>query len=59
MAVLKKETRTYTERLSGIESIWYFDPEKSRSGPYRVEHKYSKEFLEDLKEKKKRVVKNK
>jgi hypothetical protein len=59
MAVLKKETRTYPDRTSGVESIWYFDPDQSKSGPYRVEHKYSKEFLQDLKEKKKTVARKK
>lgn len=51
-------TRQYTH-ADGSVSIWYFDRKITKSGPYRVEHKYSKEFLEDLKKPKKRVAKKK
>jgi len=44
---------------TGIVSTWYYDKSISSTGPYRVEHKYTKEYLDSLKEKKKRKLKTK
>ena len=55
---LQKYTREYVNE-SGITSIWYYDRSITTKGPYRVEHKYTKEYLDSLKEKKKRKLKTK
>lgn len=53
-----KYTREYITE-DGTVSTWYYDRTITASGPYRVEHKYTKEFIDSLKEKKKRVAKTK
>lgn len=55
---LQKYTREYTNE-AGTISTWYYDRSISTKGPYRVEHKYTKEYLDSLKEKKKRKLKTK
>ena len=55
---LQKYTREYTNE-TGTISTWYYDRSISTKGPYRVEHKYTKEYLDSLKEKKKRKLKTK
>ena len=55
---LQKFTREY-KNDDGSVSIWHYDRSKSASGPFRVEHQYTKEFLDSLKEKKKKVAKTK
>ena len=55
---LQKYTREYTNE-AGTVSIWYYDRSISSRGPYKVEHKYTKEYLDSLKEKKKRKLKTK
>ena len=55
---LEKHTREYTNE-AGTVSIWYYDRSISSRGPYKVEHKYTKEYLDSLKEKKKRKLKTK
>jgi len=55
---LDKYTREYTNE-AGTVSIWYYDRSISSRGPYKVEHKYTKEYLDSLKEKKKRKLKTK
>jgi len=57
-APLEKYVREYVNE-TGIVSTWYYDKSVSTSGPYRVDHKYSKEYLDSLKEKKKRKLKTK
>lgn len=56
--VLQKFTRQYTSS-DGTVSTWYYDRSKSTSGPYRVEHQYSKEFLQSVKEPKLKVANKK
>ena len=51
---LDKYVREYVKE-AGIVSTWYYDKSISTSGPCRVDHKYSKEYLDSLKEKKKKV----
>tara|TARA_R110000868_G_scaffold5645_6_gene33400 strand:- start:137 stop:346 length:210 start_codon:yes stop_codon:yes gene_type:complete len=51
----QKFTREYTND-SGTISTWYYDRTKSSSGPFKVEHQYTKEYLDSLKEKKKKVA---
>jgi len=51
-------TREYTN-TDGTVSTWYYDKDLYGKNPYRVEHKYTKEFLDSLKEKKKKVAKKK
>jgi hypothetical protein len=53
-APLDKYVREYVNE-TGIVSTWYYDKSISTAGPYRVDHKYSKEYLDSLKEKKKKV----
>ena len=53
-APLDKYVREYVNE-TGIVSTWYYDKSRSTSGPYRVDQKYSKEYLDSLKEKKKKV----
>ena len=55
---LQKYTREYANE-AGTVSTWYYDRSISTKGPYRVEHKYTKEYLDSLKEKKKRKLKTK
>lgn len=55
---LQKYTREYINE-TGITSIWYYDRNITTKGPYKVEHKYTKEYLDSLKEKKKRKLKTK
>ena len=55
---LQKYTREHINE-SGITSIWYYDRSITTKGPYKVEHKYTKEYLDSLKEKKKRKLKTK
>jgi hypothetical protein len=55
---LQKFTREYVSD-NGTISIWYYDKGVHGKNPYKVEHKYTKEFLDSLKEKKKKVVKKK
>jgi hypothetical protein len=55
---LQKYTREYVNE-AGTVSTWYYDRSISTKGPYRVEHKYTKEYLDSLKEKKKRKLKTK
>ena len=55
---LQKHTREHTNE-TGTISTWYYDRSISTKGPYRVEHKYTKEYLDSLKEKKKRKLKTK
>jgi 5-hydroxyisourate hydrolase-like protein (transthyretin family) len=55
---LDKYTREYTNE-AGTISTWYYDKSISSRGPYKVEHKYTKEYLDSLKEKKKRKLKTK
>lgn len=55
-APFEKYTREHINE-TGITSIWYYDRSITTRGPYKVEHKYSKEYLESLKVKKKRVAK--
>ena len=55
---LQKYTREYVNE-AGTISTWYYDRSISTKGPYRVEHKYTKEYLDSLKEKKKRKLKTK
>lgn len=55
---LQKFTREYVSD-NGTVSLWYYDKELHGKNPYKVEHKYTKEFLDSLKEKKKKVVKKK
>jgi hypothetical protein len=55
---LQKYTREYANE-AGTISTWYYDRSISTKGPYRVEHKYTKEYLDSLKEKKKRKLKTK
>ena len=57
-APLDKYTREHVNE-SGITSIWYYDRSITTRGPYKVEHKYTKEYLDSLKEKKKRKLKTK
>lgn len=40
-------------------STWYYDTEKAGKNPIRVEHNYTKEFLKQCKEEKKKVAKAK
>jgi hypothetical protein len=54
----QKYTREYVNE-AGTVSTWYYDRSISTKGPYRVEHKYTKEYLDSLKEKKKRKLKTK
>jgi hypothetical protein len=51
----QKFTREYVNN-SGTISTWYYDRTKSTSGPFKVEHQYTKEYLDSLKEKKKKVA---
>ena len=51
----QKFTREYVND-SGTISTWHYDRTKSASGPFKVEHQYTKEYLDSLKEKKKRVA---
>jgi len=51
----QKFTREYTND-NGTISTWYYDRTKSSSGPFKVEHQYTKEYLDSLKEKKKKVA---
>ena len=53
-APLDKYVREYVNE-TGIVSTWYYDKSISTTGPCRVDHKYSKEYLDSLKEKKKKV----
>jgi len=39
---LEKYTREYTNE-AGTISTWYYDKSISRRGPYKLEHKYTKE----------------
>ena len=55
---LQKYTREYINE-TGITSIWYYDRNITTKGPYKVEHKYTKEYLDSLKEKKKRKLRTK
>ena len=55
---LQKYTREYVIE-AGTISTWYYDRSITSRGPYRVEHKYTKEYLDSLKEKKKRKLKTK
>ena len=55
---LQKYTREYVNE-TGITSTWYYDRSISTKGPYKVEHKYTKEYIDSLKEKKKRKLKTK
>jgi hypothetical protein len=55
---LDKYTREYVNE-AGTVSTWYYDKSISSRGPYKVEHKYTKEYLDSLKEKKKRKLKTK
>ncbi len=55
---LQKYTREYTNN-TGTISTWYYDRSITTKGPYRVEHKYTKEYLDSLKEKKKKRLKTK
>ena len=55
---LDKYTREYVNE-AGTVSTWYYDKSISCRGPYKVEHKYTKEYLDSLKEKKKRKLKTK
>lgn len=55
---LEKYTREHVNE-AGTVSIWYYDRNISSKGPYRVEHKYTKEYIDSLKEKKKKVAKSK
>jgi hypothetical protein len=52
-----KFERTY-ETESGT-STWYYDIEKNGKNPVRVEHNYTKEFLKNCKEEKKKLAKEK
>ena len=51
---LDKYVREYVKE-AGIVSTWYYDKSITTIGPYRVDHKYSKEYIDSLKEKKKKV----
>jgi hypothetical protein len=51
----QKFTREYINN-SGTISTWHYDRTKSTSGPFKVEHQYTKEYLDSLKEKKKKVA---
>ena len=55
---LQKYTSVYTND-DGTVSTWHYDKSKSSSGPIKVEHQYTKEYLDSLKEKKKKVAKKK
>jgi len=44
-APLDKYIREHVNE-TGIVSTWYYDKSISTSGPYRVDHKYSKEYLD-------------
>ena len=55
---LQRDTREYANE-AGTVSTWYYDRSISTKGPYRVEQKYTKEYLDSLKEKKKRKLKTK
>jgi len=55
---LQKYTRVYTND-DGTVSTWHYDRTKSGSGPIKVEHQYTKEYLDSLKEKKKKVANKK
>jgi len=55
---LQKYTRVYTND-NGTISTWHYDKNKSGSGPIKVEHQYTKEYLDSLKEKKKKVANKK
>jgi len=55
---LQKYTRVYTND-DGTISTWHYDKNKSGSGPIKVEHQYTKEYLDSLKEKKKKVANKK
>ena len=57
-APLDKYTREHINE-SGITSIWYYDRSITTKGPYRVEHKYTKEYLDSLKKPKKKFKKTK
>jgi hypothetical protein len=54
----QKFTREYISN-NGTVSLWYYDREVYGKNPYKVENKYTKEFLDSLKEKKKKVVSKK
>jgi len=54
----QKYTREYVSN-NGTISTWYYDRELYGKNSYKVENKYTKEFLESLKEKKKKVVNKK
>jgi hypothetical protein len=54
----QKYTREYVSS-NGTISTWYYDRELYGKNPYKVENKYTKEFLDSLKEKKKKVVNKK
>jgi len=54
----QKFTRVYTNE-DGTVSTWHYDKSKSAYGPFKVEHQYTKEYLDSLKEKKKKVVNKK
>lgn len=56
--VPEKYTREYING-DGTISTWYFDRKISCYGPFKVEHKYTKEYLDSLKEKKKKLQKTK
>lgn len=53
-----KYVREYVS-ANGTISTWYYDKELYGKNPYKVENKYTKEFLNSLKEKKKKVAKKK
>jgi hypothetical protein len=55
---LQKFTREYISD-DGTISTWHYDRSKSAYGPFKVEHTYTKEYLDSLKEKKKKVAKKK
>ena len=55
---LQKYTRVYTNDDRTV-STWHYDKSKSSSGPIKVEHQYTKEYLDSLKEKKKKAAKKK
>ena len=54
----QRYTREYIND-NGTISTWYYDRELHGKNPYKVENKYTKEFMDSIKEKKKKVVNKK
>jgi 5-hydroxyisourate hydrolase-like protein (transthyretin family) len=48
---VQKYTREYIN-ADGTVSTWHYDRTITTAGPYKVEHKYTKQFFDSLKEKK-------